>query len=185
MTDAARCPAATTERTRALDRFLAGVERRALRLAEIAVGDREEALDIVQDAMCRLSRRYGDRDPQEWGALFQRILQNRIRDAYRRRAVRNRLRIWLGEEAPDPGELPDRHGRTPEQQLQGEQALARLEQALRRLPLRQQQAFLLRAWEGLDVAQTARALGCSAGSVKTHYFRAVQRLRGLLEDLRP
>ncbi len=169
----------------ALDRFLRGVERRALRLAEIAVGDREEALEIVQESMLRLVRRYGTRPEPEWGPLFHTILQSQIRDWYRRQKVRSRWRVWLGRgdgDAPDPLEaVPDPGSPSPDGMLAGQQALAALEGALRRLPLRQQQVFLLRAWEGLDVAQTAKAVGCSAGSVKTHYSRALAALRAQLE----
>jgi RNA polymerase sigma-70 factor (ECF subfamily) len=168
-----------------VERFLAGVERRALRMAELATGNRDEALDIVQDAMLVLVRRYAGRGADDWGPLFHRILQSRIRDWYRRSRVRNRWRAWLGadDEDDDPlAALPDPGARRPEDLLGHERAGAALEAALRALPLRQQQAFLLRAWEGLDVAATAAAMGCSQGSVKTHYSRAVHTLRNLLED---
>lgn len=170
-----------------LNRFLAGVERRAYRLAEIATGDREEALDIVQDAMCKLVERYGARPPGEWGALFQRILQNRIRDWRRRRSVRDRLGAWLGvsagDEYVDPARnLADPAAPSPPDEAAAGQRVRRLEDSLRALPLRQQQAFLLRCWEGLDVAATARIMCCSEGSVKTHYARAVKFLRERLED---
>lgn len=170
----------------ALDRFLAGIEHRALQMARVATGNVDEALDIVQDAMLLLVKRYGDRGEQEWGPLFHRILQNRIRDWYRRQKVRNRLRTWLGGGEDDPADdmagVPDPDGRDPAGELAGGQTLARVQQALHGLPLRQQQVFLLRAWEGLDVAETARALGIGQGSVKTHYSRAVHRLRELLGD---
>lgn len=175
-----------------LEHFLASVERRALRMAEIATGQRDDALDIVQDAMYKLVQRYGKRPPTEWGPLFQRILQNRIHDWYRRRILRNRLQHWLhwdrddDDGIADPLEnLPDLQGHAPEQSLQGEQAMQELERALRDLPLRQQQVFLLRVWEGYDVAQTARAMGCSQGSVKTHYSRAIHKLQERLGDFRP
>ena len=150
-------------------------------MAQLATGNRDEAFDIVQDAMFALARRYGDRAPDEWGPLFQRILQSRIRDGWRRARVRNRWRVWFNtdDENDDPlAALPDPHARRPEDLLGNERAGA----ALRALPLRQQQAFLLRSWEGLDVAATAAAMGCSQGSVKTHYSRAVHHLRELLED---
>jgi RNA polymerase sigma-70 factor (ECF subfamily) len=170
----------------ALDRFLAGVERRALRIAEFATGNRDEALDIVQDAMLALARRYGARGEDEWGPLFHRILQSRILDWHRRHRVRRRWLAWLGpddEDGDDPlVALPDPGARRPEELLGNARAGAALEAAVRGLPLRQQQAFLLRAWEGLDVAATAAAMGCAEGSVKTHYSRAVHALRDLLED---
>lgn len=170
-----------------LDRFLASVERRAFVAARAATGSRDEALDIVQDAMLTLARKYPQRDAQEWGPLFHTILQSRIRDWYRRNRVRRRWRVWLGLDAdpdgPDPLEnLPAADGPRPERDAAGHEAVAALEQALGALPLRQQQALMLRVWEGLDVADTARAMGVSQGAVKTHYSRAVHKLRELLEE---
>lgn len=176
----------TLEDRRALDRFLASVERRAFRMAQIATGRDEEAHDLVQESMLKLVEQYGKRNETEWGPLFHRILQSKIRDWYRRTKVRNRWRRWFsgnedGEDTDDPLEsIADPAAPSVERQLQTKQAAAALDEALRTLPLRQQQAFLLRAWEELDVAQTAAAMGCSEGSVKTHYFRAVQTLRKLL-----
>lgn len=181
----------TLERTQALDRFLAGVERRAFRMAELATGNRDDALDLVQEAMLGLVKSYADRDEQEWGPLFHRILQSRIRDWYRRSRVRNRFRVWLGlgktedaaEQQPDPIQhVPDMRQAGTLHTLLQENAVTQLQVALQALPVRQQQAFLLRAWEGMDVAATAFAMGCSEGSVKTHYSRAVHRLREMLED---
>jgi RNA polymerase sigma-70 factor (ECF subfamily) len=155
-------------------------------MAQIATGHEEDAHDLVQESMLKLVERYAGRDEAEWGPLFHRILQSKIRDWYRRTKVRNRWRLWLGrdedgEEADDPlASIPDVTTPSVEHQLKTKQAAAALEDALRTLPLRQRQAFLLRAWEELDVAQTAAAMGCSEGSVKTHYFRAVQTLRKLL-----
>jgi RNA polymerase sigma-70 factor (ECF subfamily) len=154
-------------------------------MAQFATGNRDEALDIVQDAMLALARHYGGRSSDEWGPLFHRILQSRIHDWYRRRHTRHRWLAWLGtvDDDEDPlAALPDPDARRPEEQLANTRAGAALETALGNLPLRQQQAFLLRTWEGLDVAATAAAMGCSQGSVKTHYSRAVHTLRNLLED---
>jgi RNA polymerase sigma-70 factor (ECF subfamily) len=158
-------------------------------MAEIATGNREDALDLVQDAMLGLVKSYGDRASADWPPLFYRILQSRIRDWYRRNRVRNRFRVWFGRSRGDDEDtradaiqnLPDTQPGI-ERQLVGEDAMAQLQDALQDLPLRQQQAFLLRAWEGMDVSATAFAMGCSAGSVKTHYSRAVHRLREQLED---
>jgi RNA polymerase sigma-70 factor (ECF subfamily) len=178
------------QRREDLDGFLAGVERRAFQMARLATRDPDEALDLVQDAMMALVRHYGRRAPEEWAPLFHRILQNRIRDWTRRRALRARFRVWLGRprEDADPGGadpidlLSDPAGASPAELAERSDAGRELEAALGALPLRQRQAFLLRAWEGLDVAETARAMGCSQGSVKTHYFRAIQTLRAHLGD---
>jgi RNA polymerase sigma-70 factor (ECF subfamily) len=173
------------EPTKALDRFLASVERRGFVMARLAIGHADEALDIVQDAMMQLAGRYADRNEQEWGALFYTILQNRISDWRRRTKVRNRLRIWFGRDEDDTGDqlenIADARSPDPEGRMGDKQAMAILEAAWQQLPTRQQQAFQLRVWQGLDVAQTAKVMGCSEGSVKTHYSRAVQALRKKME----
>jgi RNA polymerase sigma-70 factor (ECF subfamily) len=171
----------------ALNRFLAGVERRALRMATISVGNVDDALDLVQDAMMKLAARYSNRSEDQWGPLFQRILQNSITDWHRRSWVRNRWRWFAGSseqgnEAHDPlQEYPDTRLTESTDRLQQEDAMVCLEQAIRELSLRQQQVFMLRLWEGFSVAETAQAMGCSQGSVKTHYSRAVTALRERLE----
>jgi RNA polymerase sigma-70 factor (ECF subfamily) len=171
-----------------LERFLASVERRAFIAARVATGSPEDALDIVQEAMLALATRYAARPPAEWGALFQTILQSRIRDWYRRSRVRNRFRVWFGnhdEDDADPiAELADVREPGPDRRLGTARAMSELEQALARLPPRQQQAFLLRAWEGLDTRATARVMKCSEGSVKTHYSRACDSLRQALKEYR-
>lgn len=178
----------TLQGERQLNEFLAGVERRALRIAEIAVRDRDEALDLVQDAMIRLVRNYATRPCDDWSPLFYRILQNGIRDWHRRRKVRNRVMVWFGRAAASENdydvvaEAADVHGRAPDEELQTRETLGRLESAIRSLPARQREAFMLRTFEGLDVAGTATAMGCSEGSVKTHYSRAVHALRDRLGD---
>lgn len=179
---------AALDHSRELDRFLASVERRAFKIAQIAIRDIDEALDIVQDAMLQLARRYAARPSEEWRPLFYRILNNRIRDCQRRRVVRSRFMAWWptrladDEEAADPIESAAGEGLTPADRAQVDETLQALERALGELPRRQQQAFLLRTFEGLDVAGTAAAMGCSQGSVKTHYFRAVQTLRERLGE---
>jgi len=139
--------------------------------------------------MLQLARRYGHRPAAEWRPLFYRILQNRVRDYQRRRQVRNRMFAWLPsfaaeDEAADvaPGDLaPDERPGVVEQLMAGE-AMATLERGIAALPERQQQAFMLRTFEGLDTAQTASAMGCSEGSVKTHYSRALHALREKLGE---
>lgn len=183
--------AGTLQREKALNRFLADVEGRALRIAEIAVRDRDDALDLVQEAMIRLARRYAHRDSDEWAPLFYRILQNGVRDWHRRRMVRKRVMVWFGHDTSRDNRdesrdlvatAPDPAGRLPEEQLSGREAMTALEAALRALPVRQREAFMLRTFEGLDVAGTATAMGVSAGSVKTHFSRAVHSLRASLGD---
>lgn len=166
---------------RALERFLAGIERRAFRIAQMALRDRAEAEDAVQDAMIRLVRGYASRPDDEWRPLFYRILKNRITDLQRKRKVRSVVQAWWSRgdavDAPDPVDSAVDPSGSPEQELEGRELLARIEDVLASLSGRQREAFLLRNFEGLDVAETAVAMGCSEGSVKTHYFRAVQALQ--------
>lgn len=183
VTEPARPVAATIEA------FLASVERRAWRVAEIALRDSDEALDAVQDAMLRLVRHYSAKPADEWPPLFWGILRRRITDLQRRRTVRDRIMVWTGrtvtnddEELP-AWEAPDL-GPDPSRALASRQAHAAMSAAIRALPRRQQQAFMLRMLEGLDVADTAKAMGCSAGSVKTHLSRAMDALRTRLEEWR-
>lgn len=181
------CKEISLDQRQALERFLADVERRACRIAQLSVGDADEALDIVQDAMIRLARGYGDRPPAEWPPLFYRILANRITDQQRRSSVRRRVLAWFAPRADgdddDPmAEVPDPAPVAPDAVAERDEAMAALEAALGGLPARQREAFLLRAFEGLDVAATAAVMGCSEGSVKTHYFRAVHSLRAVLGD---
>ena len=176
-------------RTRALNQFLAGVEVKAFKIAQAALRHEDDALDAVQDAMLQLARAYAQRPPEEWKPLFYRILENRIRDMQRRRTVRGRVMAWWPFHAADEDDEADPIAQAastepqPVRRLELDEAMGALEKALAGLPRRQQQAFLLRTLEGLDVAQTAAAMGCSEGSVKTHYFRAVQALRAQLGEL--
>lgn len=174
-----------------LDAFLAAVERRALRVAEISTHDRDEALDIVQDAMLQLAKSYGQRPADEWPPLFYRILENKIRDWQRRQTVRRRIFTSpepLGDEGDerDPmAQFADTQRLDTVDQLRNHEAMAHLERALDQLPRRQRQAFVLRIWEGLSVEQTATAMGCTDGSVKTHLSRAMHALRAKLEGVWP
>ncbi len=178
------------DQTRELDKFLADIERRAFRMAQIALRNEDDALDVVQDAMLKLVRNYGAKPEAEWRPLFYRILENGIRDLQRRRSVRGRLMAWM----PGPKDDPDGDAQDPldsvadespdaPQLLMQAQAMAILEKSLRALPARQREAFMLRNFEGMDVAETATAMGCSQGSVKTHYSRAVHTLREELGEV--
>jgi RNA polymerase sigma-70 factor (ECF subfamily) len=171
-----------------LSDFLAEVERRAYKQAVFAVRDSHLALDIVQDAMLKLSEKYAQRPPTELPMLFQRILQNTIRDFYRRQKVRmlwtTPLSSLFGsdlDEDHDPLETlaVTSESKTldpPDSQLERTQLIGLIEEALQRLPARQRQAFLLRYWEEMDVAEAAKVMGCSEGSVKTHCSRATHAL---------
>ncbi|HKA46348.1 MAG TPA: RNA polymerase sigma factor [Burkholderiales bacterium] len=173
--------------------FLAEVERRAYKQAVFAVRDDHLALDIVQDAMLKLAERYSARPSAELPLLFQRILQNTIRDFYRRQKVRA---IWTTpisslfgtdpEDESDPletlgGADDSQFSKPPAEQLEQTQVLGLIEKALEKLPARQRQAFLLRYWEELDVTEAAKAMGCSEGSVKTHCSRATHALATILK----
>jgi len=174
--------------------FLAEVERRAFKQAMFAVRDDDAALDIVQDAMLKLTEKYSAKPREELPMLFQRILQNTIHDHFRRQKVRSTWTVLLSafgdkgekDEDYDPLEtLPAKSDSNatidPAAQFEQGQIVGIIEQALARLPARQREAFLLRYWEELDVAETAAAMGCSEGSVKTHCSRAVHALAEMLK----
>lgn len=154
-------------------------------MAFYATGNRDEALEIVQDAMCKLVEKYAHKDETEWGPLFTRILQNRIKNAYRKRAITQRwLHFFAGgkEEMADPeAHLPPDPHSDPLRESHSSKFVTALESALKALPVRQQQVFLLRAVHGMDVKQTAFAMSCSEGSIKTHYSRAIHKLKDQLE----
>ena len=153
-------------------------------MARLALNDPEEAFDVVQDAMLKLVKHYRKRDASEWPKLFRRILQNCINDRFRKRTLASRLFSFFRErEALDDiiHGLPDNHELEPPGNLANEDLGASLQSAILSLPERQRQVFLLRAWEGLDIRETARAMGCSQGSVKTHYSRATRALKKRLE----
>lgn len=183
--------ARSSDHSKALDRFLSGIERRAFRIAQISLRDDDDALDAVQDSMLKLVRSYGARPEAEWKPLFYRILENRVRDVQRRRTVRGRVIAWLrpavkdeaDEDSNDAIENAPSDALGPSERVQLDSAMEALGDALRQLPNRQRQAFLLRNFEGMDVSETAIAMGCSEGSVKTHYFRAIHVLRVKLEGL--
>ncbi len=175
--------------SRALEQFFIGVEKRAFKIAQLGLRNDDDALDAVQDAMMKLVQSYASRPEEEWRPLFYRILANRIRDMQRRRTVRGRIMAWLPVRDADDDEDFDSVAQapnpevTPARRLELDEAIGVLETAVAELPARQQQAFLLRNFEGLDVAETASAMGCSEGSVKTHYFRALESLRARLGEV--
>jgi RNA polymerase sigma-70 factor, ECF subfamily len=172
--------------------FLAKVERRAYKQALFAVRDDHLALDIVQDAMLKLTEKYSARPLPELPLLFQRILQNTILDFYRRQKVRATWTLAVSsllgsgsDEDADPLETLEvtddsKFSQLPAEQAERSQLLAFIEKALEKLPTRQRQAFLLRYWEDLDVAEAAKIMGCSVGSVKTHCSRATHALSVML-----
>lgn len=174
-----------------LSDFLESVERRAFKQTAYAVRDEHSALDIVQDAMMKLAEKYPDKPVAEYPMLFQRILQNTMRDFWRRQKVRNLWTTLLssfggnadGEEDRDPLETIDVEDDSaePSAQLARNQTILLIERALEKLPTRQREAFVLRYWEEMDVAETAGIMGCSQGSVKTHCSRAVHSLAAELK----
>ncbi len=176
-----------------LNQFLSSVERRAYKHAVFAVRDEHAALDIVQDSMMKLAEKYGAHPIAELPLIFQRILQNTIRDHYRRQKVRS---TWVSlfsalgskheDEDFDPLEsIEDADNAsspaTPSESLQQKQVMAVIEQAIAKLPARQREAFLLRYWEDMDTKETALVMGCTEGSIKTHCSRAVHTLNELLK----
>lgn len=170
------------------------MERRAFKQCVYSVRNEDAALDIVQEAMLKLAENYSARPAEELPLLFQRILQNSIRDHYRRNRVRSAwTSLWstlgmTGEdddadpldtfEVEDGGSIPA----SPEDRLEQSQVMATIEESVQSLPPRQRQAFLLRYWEDLDVSETAKAMGCSEGSVKTHCSRAAHALAKILRS---
>jgi RNA polymerase sigma-70 factor (ECF subfamily) len=185
---------ATLATAKEMSDFLASVERRAFKQAVFAVQEEQSALDIVQDAMLRLAEKYPDRPAAELPLLFQRILQNAIRDYFRRSKVRSTWTTLLsgmglgGEdddadplevmEVADAAAVPT----SPADQLEQSQVMAAIEEAVKGLPERQREAFMLRYWEELDVSETAKVMGCSEGSVKTHCSRATHALAKVLRS---
>ena len=179
---------------RELSLFLQSVEKRAFKRSLYHVRDEEAALDIVQDSMMKLAEHYGDKPPDELPLLFQRILSNCTLDWFRRRKTRQSMFINFSDaqgDADDDGfdllevlgaANTDGWQQSAEQSLMQSQNMAEIEAEIEKLPPRQREAFLLRYWEELDIAETASAMGCSEGSVKTHCFRAIQTLANVLKS---
>jgi RNA polymerase sigma-70 factor (ECF subfamily) len=176
-----------------LSDFLKSVDKRAFKRALYAVRDEDAALDIVQDTMIRLSEKYADRPAAELPLLFQRILSNATMDWFRRQKVRNAVVRNFSdfESAGSDGDFDiletlealggSLASESTADTASRAQILLEIETEVARLPGRQREAFLLRYWEELDVAETAAAMGCSEGSVKTHCSRAVHALSTALK----
>lgn len=178
-----------------LSEFLKGVEKRAFKRTVYHVRDEEAALDIVQDSMLKLAQHYGDKPAAELPMLFHRILSNCTLDWFRRQKTRNALFTNMGDisnpEGSDDGEFDWMQAYAADESQESEQSaealtqrkqlLQSIEIEIQSLPARQREAFLLRYWEDMDVAETAAAMGCSEGSVKTHCFRAIQSLSKALK----
>jgi len=173
-----------------IEEFLKFIERRAFHMARISTNNVDDAHDIVQDTMYKLVEKYADKAPADWKPLFYTILRSKTTDYYRRNAIRDKVFPWRkpnSNESDDYLEplinLSTSAGTDdPDSMLVRSERLQQLTSAIKQLPLRQQQAFMFRAWEGLSTLQTATAMGCTEGSVKTHYSRAMKRLRALLGD---
>ena len=177
---------------RELSDFLKSVEKRAFKRSLFHVRDEEAALDIVQDSMMKLAEHYGDKPINELPMLFQRILSNCTLDWFRRQKTRNALFSNMSDfEGPDDDgdfDLLEIHNaqngeteQSAEDHTNRKQTLALIEKEIQELPARQREAFLMRYWEEMDIAETAAAMGCSEGSVKTHCFRAIQTLSKVLK----
>ena len=176
-----------------MEQFLIKNEKRAFVMARIATKNEQVALDIVQDTMIKLVTKYSNKQANELAPLFFRILQSRIVDWHRRQKIRNRWRSWLGKDTKsDASEnefsqsslenYSNEDHLLPEQGVENFQFSQSLEVAVSHLPLRQQQAFMLRGWEGYSTAETSDIMQCSQGSVKTHYSRALKALRKSLQE---
>lgn len=174
-----------------LDQFLQSIEGRAFAMANMALHNEADALDVVQDTMIKLATKYADlNDEQQWRALFFKMLENRIKDFYRKQNRWHKIFEFAGKFQKDDEESVDEdtNGRQgideegPEQILQFTQSSEEIIALIETLPLKQQQCFLLRSWEGFSVKETAEAMEIGEGSVKTHYHRAVQKIKEALDQ---
>lgn len=179
--DAAQAAAAVAAMPASIEQFFSGIGPRAFRFAELGLRHREDALDAVQDAMMRMLG-YRDRPPSEWTPLFWSVLRSRVVDVQRRRAFRLRWLLPQNDRDDEPVDWADEVTPDPSRTHDGREAYARLADALGALPRRQREAFTLRVLEELDVATTARVMGCGEGAVKTHLSRARDALQRHLKD---
>lgn len=176
-----------------MEAFLKSVEKKAFRIIQIATADTDDALDILQESMMAFVRRYSTKDESEWRPLFYKVVQNKIRDWFRKEKIKRFLFFSTPlhrkeepaiESAPIDT-APDLQNANPLTEAKTSQAMARLDIVLKQLPRREQQVFLLRAWEGLSTKETATAMKCTEGTVKTHYFRAISKLKEKLKGTWP
>ena len=178
-----------------IEQFLAQVEKKAYRMAEIATSNQQDALDIVQETMIKLVEKYSNKTAEEWKPLFYKILQSKIMDHFRKQKLYRKFFFWKNYHHENGYQQSDYHDNdyhqqlnqacdfiSPERDLIGQQNVHKVTQALKQLSVRQQQCFMLRSWEGLNVSETAKAMNCSQGSVKTHYSRAKESLMKALND---
>lgn len=175
----------TQDQQEALGQFYSSIEKRAYRMVLFETKNSSDAIDLVQDAMEALMKRYKDRPKNEWRPLFYKILQNKITDWQRRSILRNKLFWTPSREEHDDQSIPYDDASSPmkpEEHLNNELSIEKLQSLLVQLSPRQRQTFLLRVWEGFDVKQTAKIMKCSSGSVKTHLSRAMEYLRTELQD---
>ena len=171
-----------------IEQFLQQVEKKAFRIAWMAVKNEQDALDLVQNAMMKLVEKYSDRQDSELKPLFYTILQNQIKNWYRRESLTSKWFFWQKtpyDEDDVPQNIASPEGVThhsPEHQLSERQVSEKLLEQLQNLPVKQQQCFLLRSWEGLSVRETAKIMDCTEGTVKTHMSRASQKLNHILQQ---
>ena len=170
-----------------MDLFLAQIEKKAYTMVKMSVGGHADAIDLLQDSMFKLAVKYADKPSQEWKPLFYRILHNRINDWHRQQKLKNMLFFWITTDVDKNQDdvLVDESKPLckPEESMDVTQQRETVLNELSALSEKQRQCFLLRSWEGLSVAETSKIMGCSQGSVKTHYFRAVNKLRKVLGEV--
>ncbi len=175
--------------TSSLAQFLASVDKKAYKMANIATLNSQDALDIVQDTMEKMVRNYSNKLPEEWPPLFYRVLHNCIMDFHRKKKFRQLFFFWQQYEKEDESSIEasdsfaDREEVNPDKLLAKSEDIEQMLTAIEMLPAKQQQCFLLRCWQGFSVAKTAQIMQCSQGTVKTHYSRSVAKLKIQLESL--
>lgn len=185
------CPMMPRPTPLTIDQWLKDIGRRALMMAEFAVHDRDVSQDLVQDSLLAFISRYADKPAEQWTPLFYTILRSQIMDWKRRQARRSKWLTWFDRFNSEDGDGEDEHpinaiatptDENPATLLANADDIVIVQRILSRLPERQQQAFLLRAWEGLDISTTANIMDCGESSVKTHYSRALLALRQGLNE---